>query len=332
MILTIVIILLILSVFGFLEKSNMNIHFKLFISALILFESVSMILLPKENMAITRSLLFFSSSIYLIRSSYEIKKSPTSEPRSLALDYIFKNIISISKLPYLGVILTFVLLYFNIFIFEVNPSAEGPSTKFGINDQIILFFSFNCILYPFISEKYNIERDFILLFSSILLVIFIFPQVLIMILSEFYSLNLESSYLRSLLLARPISIILNLTGYDSVDNGEYIYFRLIDGQVVHLFVAERCSGLHSVVIFLSAFFSYILTEAKKFEIEYLLLAIFGLFASYFANLFRMYSIILIGHYKGLIAMDWAHANLGWIIFFLWMALFWNIAFRKNIND
>lgn len=331
MILTIATIILILSVFVLLERSDMDIRFKLFISVLILFESVSMILVPKENMVLIRSFLFIFSSLYLAYNLNQINIDNDSKSKSAALDYIFSNYFSVKNLPYVGTLLMLIIIYLNIFILDTNPSADGPSTRFGINDQIILVFSFSCILFPFLPEKYVMERDFLFLFSFFLLIIFILPQTLTLVLSKFNISLFPNIEFRSIFLARPLSLFLNFTGYESVVNGEYIYFRLLDGTVVHLFIAERCSGLHSVVIFLSAFFSYLLTEAKKFEIDYLVLALFGILASYMANLFRMFSIILIGHYRGLEAMDWAHANLGWLIFFIWMALFWHFSFRNSLD-
>tara|TARA_Y100000588_G_scaffold393525_1_gene509873 strand:- start:126 stop:1007 length:882 start_codon:yes stop_codon:yes gene_type:complete len=291
-----------------------------------------MILLPKENMVFIRSFLFFFSSIYLAYNLNQISIYNDSKSQSVALDYIFSNYFSVKNLPYVGTLLMLIIIYLNIFVLDLNPSADGPSTMFGINDQIILLFSFSCIFFPFLPEKYVMERDFLFLFSFFLLIIFIFPQILTLVLSKFNISLLPNSEFRSIFLARPLSLFLNFTGYESVVSGEYIYFRLLDGTVVHLFIAERCSGFHSVVIFLSAFFSYLLTEAKKFEIDYLVLVLFGIFSSYIANLFRMFSIILIGHYRGLEAMDWAHANLGWLIFFVWMALFWHFSFRNDINS
>ena len=328
MILTITTIFLILFVFAFLEKSNINIRFKLFISTLILFESVSMILLPKENMIFIRSFLFFFSSLYLAYNLNQTSIANDSKSQSVALNYVFNNYFSLKNLPYIGTFLIFTITYLNFFILDSNPSADGPPTIFGINDQIILLFSFSCIFFPLLPEKYVMERDFLFLFSFFLLVIFVFPQISILVLSKLNIFFLPSFEFRSIFLARPLSLFLNFTGYESVVNGEYIYFRLLDDTIVHLFIAERCSGLHSVVIFISAFFSYLLTEAKRFELDYVVLALFGVLAAYIANLFRMFSIILIGHYRGLEAMDWAHANLGWLIFFVWMALFWHFTFRK----
>ena len=55
---------------------------------------------------------------------------------------------------------------------------------------------------------------------------------------------------------------------------------------------------------------------------FLLLGI-GIMLSYVANIFRMSLIIVVGHYYGYEALEFTHANLGWIFHF-WIFIFWKL--------
>ena len=48
----------------------------------------------------------------------------------------------------------------------------------------------------------------------------------------------------------------------------------------------------------------------------------GLLVAYLGNLFRMVVIGIVGYYRGIHALLWAHENVGWIIFLSWSAVFW----------
>ena len=79
-----------------------------------------------------------------------------------------------------------------------------------------------------------------------------------------------------------------------------------------------------MIIFMSALIGYFVAIENRFGYIFAVSILFGLFSAYLANLIRMYVIVVVGHYFGLEALDWAHANAGWIIFFLWMGVFWKM--------
>jgi len=50
----------------------------------------------------------------------------------------------------------------------------------------------------------------------------------------------------------------------------------------------------------------------------------GLVVAYLGNLFRMVVIGVVGYYRGVQALLWAHENVGWVIFLSWSAIFWYV--------
>ena len=72
-----------------------------------------------------------------------------------------------------------------------------------------------------------------------------------------------------------------------------------------------------------------MNQIKKETIFILLL---GTLASYFANLFRMLIIVIVGIYFGPDALFWTHTNLGSFIFLLWMLIFWRYILDPFIED
>ena len=48
----------------------------------------------------------------------------------------------------------------------------------------------------------------------------------------------------------------------------------------------------------------------------------GVLVAYVGNLMRMMVIGIIGYYRGINALHWAHENAGWIIFLAWSSVFW----------
>ena len=101
-------------------------------------------------------------------------------------------------------------------------------------------------------------------------------------------------------------------------------------------ITTSCSGIYSFTIFSAAFASFVLVEYRRFEARVFALLAAGVLTAYFANLLRMLIITLVGHFydtttNGLENFNWAHANAGWLIFLVWIALFWWIVFRFGMK-
>ena len=89
-------------------------------------------------------------------------------------------------------------------------------------------------------------------------------------------------------------------------------------------VAKACSGITSVIVFVSLFLSYLWVTNIRFGYSVWALLFIGLTLSYIANILRMAIIILAGHYWGMDALEFVHSYLGWLLFTGWMLLFWLI--------
>ena len=127
------------------------------------------------------------------------------------------------------------------------------------------------------------------------------------------------------LLAKPLGNFLSILGYEVlVDRDTLIYYDTTLGYTQRVWIADDCSGIYSIFIFISFFISYIVVEYKKFDSYALYFLIIGVISAYVANILRMALIILAGHYRGGDALEWAHVNVGWMLFTLWMLIFWII--------
>ena len=139
---------------------------------------------------------------------------------------------------------------------------------------------------------------------------------------------IDNSQLVHYSLAVPLSNILNFFGFTTaVENDIIFYEDLESSRFTGLKIAQSCSGIESVVVFISAFFSYAILERKKLGSSVIPLAFIGIFVAYLANLFRMAIIVATGHYYGHDALLWTHTNIGWIIFVIWVSLFWYLVER-----
>ena len=91
----------------------------------------------------------------------------------------------------------------------------------------------------------------------------------------------------------------------------------------------------SFTIFSSAFTAFVVVEFEKFRARVLAILALGILAAYFANLIRMTIIVLVGAFTDGPRLEnalWTHANIGWLLFLGWIALFWFLMFRYVIRD
>ena len=118
-------------------------------------------------------------------------------------------------------------------------------------------------------------------------------------------------------------LLLTLLNYNVTVNGVTLSYEDLEaGRTMYVNIATQCSGVFSVMIFMSGFFSYVLLSSRLMEIETLLFLFNGFMTCYIANLIRMAFIIIVGHYYGIDALLFAHENAGWLIFAFWNFIFW----------
>jgi len=220
-------------------------------------------------------------------------------------------------------------ILFIVVVFAYNLHFTS-GLDLGSNDFVMLLLGGSIITYNYVPKKYSVERDFVLMFFSLLFLIVVIP-------TTYYSIKYDTtsgswddenpnSPIISYLLVKPLVFILKIFDVQAVADGVDITFWR-DHKRMTLSIALGCTGLYSVSIFLSAFISFIMVEYRKLDQKVGFLLLLGIVTSYFANLLRMTVIILVGYHYGMDALIWTHENAGELIFMFWIAIFWGLMFR-----
>lgn len=126
-------------------------------------------------------------------------------------------------------------------------------------------------------------------------------------------------FLRHALLA-PMATALAWMGFHPWTYGQHIVFDTQQGGRMTLEVGVACSGLQAMALFGGILVAYILAEKPGWRRGVLWCAI-GLFGVYVVNVVRLVSLAVVGSAYGSDALEWAHANLGWMFFVAWSGLF-----------
>ncbi len=211
-----------------------------------------------------------------------------------------------------GATVILIVIMWNLYI------SQQPSL--GDLDTLTLLFGGLLVVFPLIVGKFEAEASFSLIFIGFVVVFLVLPQAVTALKSDTGS-SIGNSYVEYML-AAPFAGTLNLVGIDASSNGNMVMIQFHDGSTQALAISAYCAGLYSFSIFLAAFFSFVLVfERLPGRLLAFVLAL-GLLIAYLGNLFRMVIIGIVGYYRGLDALLWAHENVGWIIFLSWSAVFW----------
>ena len=241
------------------------------------------------------------------------------EKRSEQNNFKLNKIISPNLQIIFGIILIFSTIILEAFVFDGSLSAN----------------SLSLIILGFYLTVYN-KIEFLDQDSKLIIFIFLVCFCLIFPIStvifQIYYNNLGSSsseFNRDKIvynfLGKPLTNLLTLLGYNVWSSGDTVFF--IDkeaNRVASVSISQGCSGLDSLYIFLCGILSYLFVVYGKLDSKVVILLFIGIIMSYIANLIRMAVIILAGHYYGYDALEWAHANVGWLIFTFWIYLFWSL--------
>ena len=196
------------------------------------------------------------------------------------------------------------------------------------NSFLVIVFSIFLIFYYDLPPEINKEKSFLLIFISLNLIIWVFLPLLYKSSTQTYGQTVGDGWISNdsithIFLAAPLTKLLNLFGfYAFTSDGVLTFVNLKTERLNSVAIAESCSGIYSSVIFITALFSYIISERYPINSHTVLIFVLGIMTSYFANLFRMFLVVLTGHYFGIEKMTFVHEYLGWIIFSLWVFLFW----------
>jgi exosortase/archaeosortase family protein len=241
-------------------------------------------------------------------------------------------------LPVIGVLIVIFVYAFNL--------LRTQELDLGVNDTITILLGLTLLLYNYVPVKFKAERDFVLLFFVFLFLILVVPITLYSLYSGPLEENTNSPFVYYLL-AEPTAGMLNFFGISSSahlvsspetvtgiylsTSGVYIVYENLGGSqqssLSSVMIGLSCTGLDSVTIFISGFTAFILMEYRKVDVKVASLLTLGVLTSWFANILRMTIIVVVGSHYGSDALEWTHANLGIIIFMIWVAIFWGIMFK-----
>ena len=169
-----------------------------------------------------------------------------------------------------------IFLFLSLVLFEyINGFNFG---SYNLLLLLICVLSFNFEVIP---EKYNFLKIFFLLFLTFLILFLVLPLTL---LSQDSSRFID---LINLFLVKPLSITLNLLGFETLASLDMLKYRDIDNNLNTVIVATGCTGIESFLMFVCAFFSYVILVMNQIKKETIFILLLGTLASYFANLFRM---------------------------------------------
>lgn len=200
-----------------------------------------------------------------------------------------------------------------------SPSPELLSTDF-----ITLGLGAALVAFPLVPQNFTHERNFVLIFFAALTFFFAVPLLLLRI-TRNPGASVEE--FTAALLAPQLGWTVNALGTAAFVNESQISFFTQRGDILAVYIATSCSGLYSMGIFISAFVALVLSEYSQLTKRVGALLLIGVGLAYLANLLRMTIIIEVGSYYGIDALLWTHANLGDIIFLLWVGPFIWITYR-----
>ena len=285
----------------------------LFMISLSIILSVCIIILPLKIDLFYGYLLFIFTLLITLFHKDNIKSAYVSNQKG------FLSIIFSEKYAYLFPIIGLFIFFLPFFIHLIKPN-----NGFGSTDTLLMLQGLAWMSYNFIGMNFTKEKDFIFLFINFLSTLFfVFSLTTFIFSGEGDSYNW--SFAIHFLLAKPLAIILNLLGFFTLVEMDSIWYQdKVTGVTTRLWIAKSCSGINSVIIFISAYSSYLLSDPNKPR-ELCFLIFLGIIFSYFANLFRMTIIVIVGHYYGIDYLLWTHENIGWLIFTIWLVFFWRIS-------
>ena len=251
----------------------------------------------------------FGLLLFSIGSYFYIASSPN-------LDLNFRDY---EKLPVVSVffgisIILLIILYTYIF----------GDKSLGSLDRIIILFGCSWAFFNSVPVNFSKVRDFVFLFTNIFALFAFIPYFFDII---FGTSNTFSDLFTSKFLATPLSFLLNLIGFETSSIDDSLFYKDVNGKYNSVSIAWVCSGIQSLIIFISAFFSYVVIEYRRLNALMINFLLFGTIVSYLANILRMAIIIIVGHYYGPEALYWTHTNIGWVIFTIWFGIFWHYSIK-----
>jgi exosortase/archaeosortase family protein len=125
-------------------------------------------------------------------------------------------------------------------------------------------------------------------------------------------------FIRWALLA-PMAAALGALGRHPAIAGQVITYQTPHGPF-SLEVGVACSGIQAMALFMGVIGVFVVAEKPGWR-RGLLWGVVGIAGVYAVNVVRLVVLALVGSRWGADALEWVHANLGWMFFVAWSACF-----------
>lgn len=285
------------------------------LSIILVVEGLSVILLFSYAALWMGLLSLFAGVIILtlLRPSVEVTAKEAESPGVRLVDFFVRRVGGEYAVLALGAFLVTLVLLYNHFI------SSRPDL--GDVDAVSILFGLVLLLHPLLYERFKVEMSFAILFVGTVVLLLVLPQV-VQSFSGGASTSAAGDWYVHYMLAAPFAGILDIIGISSDSVGNLVTIEFRDGSVNTLAISAYCAGLYSFSIFLSAFAAFVLVFERLPRRALVLVLGMGLLIAYIGNLLRMVAIGVVGYYRGIEALHWAHENVGWMIFLAWSACFW----------
>ena len=249
----------------------------------------------------------------ILRPEHVETVGESKSPGIRLIDYFVELVGGEYVVMILGAILVTTVLAYNQFV--------SIRSVLGDVDTISIIFGAVLMFHPLLYERFKVEVGFATIFLGTVVIFLVLPQAL-QAMSGGSGTSAAGDWYVHYMLAAPFAGILDAIGIPAESVGNLVTIQFQDGSLNTLAISAYCAGLYSFSIFLSAFAAFVLVFENLSRRALALVLGLGLLIAYVGNLLRMVVIGVVGYYRGMDALHWAHENVGWIIFLSWSALFW----------
>jgi exosortase/archaeosortase family protein len=127
-------------------------------------------------------------------------------------------------------------------------------------------------------------------------------------------------------LASVMASSMNVLGIGAHATGQYVLMSLQNGTPLLLSLEGSCTGLQGILAF-GMLSTMALLDVKPRLSRIAPIFVLGFLGAFLINIVRLFVVFLTFEFFGVDAGTAMHVYFGYLIFFLWVLVFWGVAFR-----
>ena len=120
--------------------------------------------------------------------------------------------------------------------------------------------------------------------------------------------------------SKTVSVITSVLGLPVEFEGAVIHYTSLNGDVISRIITPDCAGYQTIGVFI-ALFSLMMLDIRLPLKKAWWVFLLGLTGTWLQNIIRVVVSVAAGYYWGSSAIETMHANIPYVIFPLWYALF-----------